>query len=180
VMQYKRVHRPLADIARELNVNAVVEGTVMRSGDRVRITTQLIQARAERHLWAQSYEGDLRDVLRLQSQVAHAVAERIRISLNPREQAALTNKKTVNAEAYESYLKGRYFWHKRTANGLKTAVTYFQQATDQDPTYAPAYSGLADSYALMGDWQYSVLTAREALPKAKAAAAKALELDDTL
>jgi len=180
VMQYKRVRRPLTEIARELNVDAVVEGTVLRSGDRVRITTQLIQVPAERHLWAQSYEGDLRDALTLQSQVAHAVAERIRINLNPQEQAALKNKKTVVPEAYESYLKGRYFWNKRTANGLKTAAAYFQQATEQDPNYAPAYSGLADSYALMGDWQYAVMTAKEALPKAKAAAVKALELDNTL
>src|SRR5262249_22104286 len=147
---------------------------------RVRITTQLIQVPAERHLWAQSYEGDLRDALTLQSQVAHAVAERIRINLNPQEQAALKNKKTVVPEAYESYLKGRYFWNKRTANGLKPAAAYFQQATEQDPKYAPAYSGLADSYALMGDWQYAVMTAKEALPKAKAAAVKALELDNTL
>ena len=179
VMQYKRVHRPLPEIARELNVDAVVEGTVLRSGDRVRITAQLIQVPTEKHLWAQSYEGDMRDALTLQSQVADAVAEQIRINLNPREQAAL-KKKAVNPEAYEAYLKGRYFWNKRTANGLKTAVAYFEQAIDQDPNYAPAYSGLADSYALMGDWQYAVMPPREALPKAKVAAVKALELDSTL
>lgn len=180
VMQYKRVRRPLAEIARELNVDAVVEGTVLRSGDRVRITAQLIQVPAEKHLWAHSYEGDVRDALTLQSQVADAVAEQIRINLNPREQAALKNKKAVNPEAYESYLKGRYFWNKRTANGLKTAAAYFEQAIEQDPNYAPAYTGLADSYALMGDWQYGVMPPKEALPKAKAAAVKALELDNTL
>lgn len=180
VMPYKRVHRPLADIARELNVDAVLEGTVLRSGDRVRITTQLIQVPAERHLWAQSYEGDLRDALTLQSQVAHAVAEQIRINLNPQEQAALQKKKPVDPEAYEAYLKGRYFWNKRTANGLKTAVVYFEQAIKQDPNYAAAYSGLADSYALMGDWQYALMAPTEAFPKAKAAALKALELDNTL
>lgn len=180
VMPYKRVRRPLPEIARELNVDAVVEGTVLRSGNRVRITAQLIQVPAERHLWAQSYEGDVGDVLTLQSQVAHAVADQIRVSLNPREQAVLKNKKTVDPEAYEAYLKGRYFWNKRTANGLNTAVAYFHQAIEQDPTYAPAYSGLADSYALMGDWQYAVMTPKEAFPKAKAAAIKALELDSTL
>lgn len=179
VMQYKRVHRPLAEIARELNVDAVVEGTVLRSGDRVRITAQLIQVPAEKHLWAHSYDGDVRDALTLQSQVADAVAEQIRIKLNPREQAAL-KKKAVDPEAYEAYLKGRYFWNKRTANGLKTAVAYFEQAIEQDPNYAPAYTGLADSYALMGDWQYGVMPPKEALPKAKAAAVKALELDNTL
>jgi TolB-like protein/DNA-binding winged helix-turn-helix (wHTH) protein/Flp pilus assembly protein TadD len=180
VMPYKRVRRPLPEIARELNVDAVVEGTVLRSGNRVRITAQLIQVPAERHLWAQSYEGDVGDVLTLQSQVAHAVADQIRVSLNPREQAVLKNKKTVDPEAYEAYLKGRYFWNKRTANGLKTAVAYFHQAIERDTNYAPAYSGLADSYALMGDWQYAVMTPKEAFPKAKAAAIKALELDSTL
>jgi TolB-like protein/DNA-binding winged helix-turn-helix (wHTH) protein/Flp pilus assembly protein TadD len=180
VMPYKRVRRPLGEIARELNVDAVLEGTVLRSGDRVRITAQLIQVPAERHLWAQSYEGDVRDALTLQSQVAHAVAEQIRINLNPREQAALKKKKPVDPEAYEAYLKGRYFWNKRTANGLKTAVAYFEQAIEQNPTYASAYSGLADSYALLGDWQYAAMTPKEAFPKAKAAAIKALELDSTL
>ena len=180
VVPYKHVHRPLSEIARELNVDAVLEGTVLRSGDRVRITAQLIQVSAERHLWAESYEGDLRDALTLQSQVSHAVAEQIRINLNPQERAALKSKKAVDPEAYEAYLKGRYFWNKRTANGLRTAVAYFEQAIDQDPNYAPAYSGLADSYALMGDWQYGVMPPRVAFPRAKAAAVKALELDNTL
>jgi TolB-like protein/DNA-binding winged helix-turn-helix (wHTH) protein/Flp pilus assembly protein TadD len=180
VMPYKRVRRPLPEIARELNVDAVVEGTVLRSGNRVRITAQLIQVPADIHLWAQSYEGDVRDALTLQSQVAHAIADQIRVSLNPREQAALKNKKAVDPGAYEAYLKGRYFWNKRTAKGLKTAVAYFHQTIEQDPNYAPAYSGLADSYALLGDWQYAVMTPKEAFPKAKAAAIKALELDSTL
>jgi TolB-like protein/Flp pilus assembly protein TadD len=180
VMPYKRVRRSLPEIARELNVDAVVEGTVLRSGNRVRITAQLIQVPGERHLWAQSYEGDIGDVLTLQSQVAHAVADQIRVSLNPQERALLKKKKTVDPEAYEAYLKGRYFWNKRTANGLKTAVAYFHQAIEKDPNHAPAYSGLADSYALLGDWQYAVMTPREAFPKAKAAAIKALELDSTL
>src|ERR1700739_3597911 len=180
VMPYKRVRRSLPEIAHELNVDAVVEGTVLRSGNRVRITAQLIQVPAERHLWAQSYEGDIGDVLTLQSQVAHAIADEIRVSLNSQEQALLKNKKTVDPEAYEAYLKGRYFWNKRTANGLQSAVAYFHQAIEQDPNNAPAYSGLADSYALLGDWQYAVMSPREAFPKAKAAAIKALELDSTL
>jgi len=118
--------------------------------------------------------------LALQNQVARAIAENIRISLKPREEAALKNSKVVNPEAYVSYLKGRYFWNRRSAEGLKAAVAYFNQALDEDSGYAPAYSGLADAYALLGDWEYAVMTPKEALPKAKAAATKALELDRTL
>ncbi len=180
VMAYKGARRPLPQIARELNVDAVVEGTVLRSGDQVRITAQLIEASTDKHLWSQSYEGELRDTLALQSRVASAIADQIRINLTPREQAALKNVKVVNPEAYESYLKGRYFWNKRTADGLKAALAYFKQAIEEDPNYARAYSGLADTYALLGDWQYAVMTPKEAFPKAKAAAIKALELDSSL
>jgi len=180
VMVYKRARKPLPQIARELNVDAVVEGTVLRSGDRVRITAQLIDAFSDKHLWSQSYEGELRDTLALQNQVARTIADQIRINVNPQEQAALKNVKVVNPQAYESFLKGRYFWNKRTADGLKVALAYFNQATDEDPKYAQAYSGLADTYSLLGDWQYAVMTPKEALPKAKAAAIKALELDSGL
>ena len=180
VMAYKGARKPLPQIARELNVDAVVEGTVLRSGDQVRITAQLIEASTDKHLWSQSYEGELRDTLALQSRVASAIADQIRINLTPREQAALKNAKVVNPEAYESYLKGRYFWNKRTADGLKAALAYFKQAIDEDPNYAKAYSGLADTYALLGDWQYAVMTPKEAFPEAKAAAIHALELDNSL
>ncbi len=180
VMVYKGARKPLPQIARELNVDAVVEGTVLRSGDQVRITAQLIEASTDKHLWSQSYEGELRDSLALQNTVARAIADQIRINLTPQEQAALKNVKVVNPQAYESYLKGRYFWNKRTADGLKVALAYFNQAIEEDPKYAQAYSGLADTYALLGDWQYAVMTPKEAFPKAKAAAIKALELDSTL
>jgi TolB-like protein/DNA-binding winged helix-turn-helix (wHTH) protein/Flp pilus assembly protein TadD len=180
VMGYKRARKSLPQIARELNVDAVVEGTVLRSGDQVRITAQLIEASADKHIWSQSYEGELQDTLALQNKVARAIADQIRISLNPQEQAALKNAKVVNPEAYVSYLKGRYFWNKRTADSLKVALAYFNQAIEEDPKYAQAYSGLADTYALLGDWQYAVMTPKEALPKAKAAAIKALELDSAL
>src|ERR1700675_2175462 len=180
VMVYKGARKPLPQIARELNVDAVVEGSVLRSGDQVRITAQLIEASTDKHLWSQSYQGELRDTLALQNRVAGAIADQIRINLTPQEQAALKNEKVVNPEAYESYLKGRYFWNKRTAEGLKAALAYFNQAIDEDPKYAQAYSGLADTYALLGDWQYAVMTPKEALPKAKAAAIKALELDSAL
>jgi TolB-like protein/DNA-binding winged helix-turn-helix (wHTH) protein/Tfp pilus assembly protein PilF len=179
-MTYKHARKPLPQIARELNVDAVVEGTVLRSGDQVRITAQLIEASTDKHLWSQSYEGELRDTLALQNKVASAIADQIRINLNPQEQATLKNAKVVNPEAYESYLKGRYFWNKRTADGLKVALAYFNQAVDEDPKYAQAYSGLADTYALLGDWQYAVMTPKEALPKAKVAAIQALKLDSAL
>jgi TolB-like protein/DNA-binding winged helix-turn-helix (wHTH) protein/Flp pilus assembly protein TadD len=180
VMTYKGVRKPLPQIARELNVDAVVEGTALRSGSRIRITAQLIQASADKHLWAQSYEGDLRDTLALQSKVAREIAGQIRIKLNPQEQAGLKNVKVVNPEAHEDYLKGRYFWNKRTGNDLEKAVDYFNRSINKDPNYAQAYSGLADSYALMGDWEYGVMAPQEAFAKAKAAAIKALALDGTL
>jgi TolB-like protein/DNA-binding winged helix-turn-helix (wHTH) protein/Tfp pilus assembly protein PilF len=180
VMAYKGARKPLPQIARELNVDAVVEGTVLRSGDRVRITAQLIEASTDKHVWSQSYEGELRDTLAVQNRVASAIADQIRINLTPQERAALKNAKVVNPEAYESYLKGRYFWNKRTADGLKVALAYFKQAIEEDPKYAQAYSGLADTYALLGDWQYAVMTPKEAFPEAKAAAIKSLELDSTL
>ena len=179
-MTYKGVRKPVPQIARELNVDAVVEGTALRSGSRVRITAQLIQAAADKHLWAQSYEGDLRDTLALQSKVAREIAGQIRIKLNPQEQAGLKNVNIVNPEAHEDYLKGRYFWNKRTGKDLKKAVDYFNRSIKKDPNYAQAYSGLADSYALMGDWEYGVLAPQEAFAKAKAAATKALALDGTL
>jgi TolB-like protein/DNA-binding winged helix-turn-helix (wHTH) protein/Tfp pilus assembly protein PilF len=180
VMVYKGARKPLPQIARELNVDAVVEGTVLRSGNQVRITAQLIEASTDKHLWSQSYEGELRDTLALQQRVAAAIADQIRINLTPQEQAVLKSAKAINPEAYESYLKGRYFWNKRTADGLKVALAYFNEAIEEDPKYAQAYSGLADTYALLGDWQYAVMTPKEAFPKAKAAAIKALELDSAL
>ncbi len=180
VMVYKGARKPLPQIARELNVDAVVEGTVLRAGDQVRITAQLIDASTDKHLWSQSYEGELRDTLALQDHVARAIAEQIQINLTPREQAALKSVREVNPEAYESYLKGRFFWNKRTGEGLRVALAYFNQAIEEDPKYAQAYSGLADTYALLGDWQYAVMTPAQAYPKAKAAALKAVELDSAL
>jgi TolB-like protein/DNA-binding winged helix-turn-helix (wHTH) protein/Flp pilus assembly protein TadD len=180
VMTYKGAHKTLPEIARDLKVDAVVEGTVLRSGNRVRITAQLILAAADKHLWARSYEGEVGDPLALQKQVARSIAAEIRIELTPHEQAALKNGTRVSPEAYDAYLKGRYFWNKRTADGLRQAIDYFQQVIATNPNYAEAYAGLADSYALAGDWEYGVLAPKEAYPKAKAAAAKALELENTL
>ena len=180
VMTYKSNRKSLTEIARELRVEAVVEGSVLRSSDQVRINAQLIAVPADRHMWAQSYAGDLRDTLALQSRVASAIAEQIRATLDPRERAVLAKSKVVHPEAYEAYLKGRYFWNKRTGDGLKKATAYFARAIEIDPNYAEGYSGLADSYALSGDWKYGVLPGAEAFAHAKAAAAKALALDDSL
>jgi TolB-like protein/DNA-binding winged helix-turn-helix (wHTH) protein/Flp pilus assembly protein TadD len=180
VMTYKSVRKSLPEIARELNVDAVVEGSVQLSGERVRITAQLIQVPADTHMWAQSYDEDLQDTLALQGKVARDISEQIRVTLNGQEQAALVKPKTVNREAYDAYLKGRYFWNKRTGDGLKKAIEYFGHAIEIDPTYAEAYSGLADSYALSGDWEYGVLSPLDAFPQAKAAATKALALDNSL
>ena len=169
VMPYKGVRKPLPQIARELNVDAVVEGTVLRSGKQVRITAQLIRAPADKHLWAQSYEGDVSDTLALQKKVARAIVEQIRIKLTPQEDAVLENVKVVNPEAYENYLKGRYFWNKRTADGLKKASYYFNRAIEGDPNYSLPYTGLADIHQLSDHPQL----AREEVQKA-------LDLDDQL
>jgi TolB-like protein/DNA-binding winged helix-turn-helix (wHTH) protein/Tfp pilus assembly protein PilF len=176
VMTYKGARRLLPQIAHDLNVDAVVEGTVLRSGARVRITAQLILASADKHLWARSYEGDLRDALALQNEVARSIASEVRVELTPHEDALLRARRPMNPLALEPFLKGRYFWNKRTADGLKQAIDYFQQAIEKDPNCAAAYAGLADAYALAGDWQYGVLAPRDAYPKAKEAAIKAVAL----
>jgi len=185
MMQYKGKHKPMPQIARELNVDVIVEGTVMRSGNRVRITAQLIEASNDRHLWAEAYEGDLRNILVLQDEVATAIAREVRAKLNPQEQVRLTSARPVNAEAHEAYLRGLYELHGMIAEptetlksqSLEKAVGYFQQAITHDPNDALAYSGLADTYSNLSTHYRAPL---EVLPKAKAAATRATELDDTL
>jgi TolB-like protein/DNA-binding winged helix-turn-helix (wHTH) protein/Tfp pilus assembly protein PilF len=179
-MEYKGTHKPLSEIARELNVDAVVEGTVLRSGNRVRITAELVQVSTDRHLWAETYESQLGDVLGLQSQVASAIVNEIRINLTPEEQQRLATSRTVNGPAYEDYLKGRYYWNKRSEQGLSRAVEYFQAATTQDPRYALAYAGLADCYDLLGTTIIGAIPTKDAAAKARAAASKALDIDPTL
>jgi TolB-like protein/DNA-binding winged helix-turn-helix (wHTH) protein/Flp pilus assembly protein TadD len=176
-MQYKNTHKSTPQIARELNVDALVEGTVLCVGNRVRIRTQLIYAPADRHVWAQAYERDLQDVLTLQANLAQDIASEIQLKLTS-EQRANLSARSVDPEAHELYLKGRYFWNKRDAAGFTKAIDYFQQAIARDPTYAAAYAGLADSYALSGGFNLNPV--EEAMPKAKAAAEKALELDGNL
>lgn len=177
-MQLKGTTKKMPQIASELDVDAIVEGSVERAGDQVRITAQLIDAPHDRHLWAKSYERNLRNVLSLQEEVAQAIANEIKIKLTPRERNLLTNARPVNADVYEDYLKGRYYWNQRTEEGFRTAINYFSEATKKDPNYALGYSGLAHAYILLGE--YSLLPAKEAFTNAREAAAKALELDDTL
>src|SRR5262249_36049281 len=161
----------LPEIGRKLHVEAVIEGSVQRMGDRVQITVQLIHAATDRHLWAERYERDVRDVLALQNEVARAVAEAIQVQLTPDEQGRLARTHPINQEAYEAYLKGHYFLDKRTLAGFQKAAEYFQQATDRQPDYAQAYAGLAYGYVLQGN--FSVRPPREVMPKARAAALKA-------
>jgi TolB-like protein/DNA-binding winged helix-turn-helix (wHTH) protein len=173
VMRYKGTKKPLPEIARELNVDAIVEGTVQRSGDRVRITANLLHAPSDRHLWAQTYERSLGDALTLEGEVARAIANEVKIKLTPEEHA-----RPVNPEAHRLCLLGRFHWNKRTEEGLKTAIDYFQRAIEIDPAYAPAYAGIADSYLGLTDWGF--LPPKEAVPRVKAAAQKALEIDGSL
>jgi TolB-like protein/Flp pilus assembly protein TadD len=180
VMKYKGVRsKSIPEIARELGgADRIVEGTVLRSGDRVRISVQLIDASTDTHLWAETYERALQDVLTLQVDVARAIAEEIRVKLTPEEQAQLRRTRRVNAEAYELYLKGRYHWNKRNLPGLTKGAEYFQQAIDCDPTYAAAYAGLADTASRMGFWTDA--PPEEACARGKVAALRAIEMDNTL
>jgi TolB-like protein/Flp pilus assembly protein TadD len=179
-MAYKGTHKPLPQIANELNVDAVVEGTVMRVGNRVRITAELVQVSTDHHLWADTYESPIGDVLALQNRVSSAIADEIRINLTEEDKERLAKKPAVGPEAYEDYLKGRYYWNKRSGEGFTKAIGYFEQATRRDPQYALAYAGLADCYGIIGATIYGSVPAAEAAPKAKAAAVRALEIDPSL
>jgi TolB-like protein/DNA-binding winged helix-turn-helix (wHTH) protein/Tfp pilus assembly protein PilF len=177
-MQYKGTHKTLPQIARELNVDVVLEGAVLRSGNRIRITTQLVEASTDRHIWAQSYERDLGDVLALQDELARAVATAVKIKLSPEEQNGLAKVRSVNPEAYEAYLKGRYEWNEWTEEHLWRSVENFEQATRKDPGYAPAWAGLSDSYSLLALFDF--VPHQAGMERSRVAALKALELDDTL
>ena len=178
VMQFKGKDRPpTPDIARKLDVDAVVEGSVSRSGDKVRITAQLIDARADKHLWAQSFERSSRDVLALQAELASAIAREVNVRLTPSEQSRLTAPRSVNPEAHDAYLKGRYFFNRPSDDNLQKAIGQFEDAVRLSPTFAPAFSGLSDAYLWAG-YNEGFLTATEAKPRARAAAEKAVELDD--
>ena len=176
-MQYKGTKKSLPEIGRELNVDSVLEGSVLRAGDRVRITVQLIRASTDGHLWAETYDRDLKDVLPLQGQVARTIANQIKVTLSPEEQSRLTPPPAVNSKAHEDYLKGLYYLHRNTEGDLRAAIEYFQHTTEQDPNYASGFSGLASAYATLSS---TYRAPREVMPQAKAAALRALELDQNL
>jgi TolB-like protein/DNA-binding winged helix-turn-helix (wHTH) protein/Flp pilus assembly protein TadD len=178
VERYKQGNRTLPDIARELGVDAVVEGTVTRSGDRVRITAQLVDALSDQHLWAESYERDLKDVLSLQDGVAGQIAGQVGIRTGAGQQTPIASTRQVDPEAHEAYLKGNFYSSRSTCNGSQKGLAYYQQAVAKDPTFAAAYAGLAQTYFTLGDWHCSPY--EEAFAKSKAAALRALELDPTL
>jgi len=178
VMQYKEARKPLRQIAKELGVEGIIEGSVMRSGGRVRITAQLIDAHQDRHLWASNYEREMTDVLALQSEVVRAIVGEIRVQVTPQEEVRLASVRPVDPEAYELCLKGWHIRWKDTPEGFLKAVEYFQRAINVDPSYAPAHAGLSDAYFTAA--QYNVLPFKDLMSKAKAAARRALELDEGL
>ena len=179
-MAYKGTRKPLSEIARDLNVDAVVEGTVLRVGNRVRITAELVQVSTDHHLWADTYESQMGDVLALQNRVSSAIVNEIRINLTPEEREQLAKAPAVSPEAYENYLKGLYYWNKRSDENLAKAISYFDRAAHLDPDYALAYAGLSDCYAIISAEIFGTMAAAEAAPRAKAAALRALQLDPTL
>ena len=180
VVQYKGTKKPLPQIARELRVDAVVEGAVQRSGDKVEITVQLIHGPSDRHLWAKSYERGLRDVLDLQREVTHSITDEIRAKLTSKEKARLASSRSTNSEAYQDYLEGHFLLWRQGAGDARKGMAYFQRAIQKDPNYALAYAGIAECYITLGQPWTGALPPKEILPKAKAAASKALAIDDSL
>ena len=178
VERYKETKRPIVEIAHELGVDAVVEGTVMRAGDRVRITAQLIDARTDNHLWAESYERDLRDVLGLQGEVARQIAIEIGTNLKTGEHAGVANNAVVDPDAHEDYLRGIFYWNRSDCDGFRKGLEYFQHSVSKDSHFAPPYVGIAQSYFTLAD--FGCLPSDDALPKSKTAAVRALELDPSL
>ena len=176
--RYKSSPDDLPQIAKRLGVSSILEGSVQKTGDRVRVTVQLINAASDAHLWAETYDRNLTDVFAAESDIAKMIADTLRAKLSGSEQQAIAVRPTQNAEAHQLYLRGRYFWNKRTGADLKKAIDYFNQAIGKDPNYALAYAGLADAYVLLS--AYAEASPKESLPQAKAAALKALELDSTL
>jgi TolB-like protein/DNA-binding winged helix-turn-helix (wHTH) protein/Tfp pilus assembly protein PilF len=179
-MQYNGRKKPLPQIARELHVDAIVEGGVMRSGGRVRITAQLVKAANDRQIWAESYERELRDVLVLQNEIAGDIAERVEAQITADDRQRLATARVLDPTAHEEYLKGRFFWNKRTESGYMDAIDHFQRAIQIDPNYPEPYAGMADAYALLGSLGGASIPRREAMNNARSSARKALALDPTL
>jgi serine/threonine protein kinase/tetratricopeptide (TPR) repeat protein len=180
IMGFKNTNKPLPEIANSLHVDALVEGSIQRSGQRVKVNARLIRASGsqEQQVWARSYERDLSDVLTLQTELAMAIANEVRIQLTQNEKDRLAEGRSINPEAHEAYLAGRYYWNKRTGEGLEKSISYLEKAIAKDPKYALAYAALADSYHLLPE--LSNVSVGEAFPKARTAALKALEIDDSV
>jgi TolB-like protein/DNA-binding winged helix-turn-helix (wHTH) protein len=178
VMRYKRTRKPLPEIARELHVDAIVEGTVQRSGNRVRVTANLLHAQSDHHLWAKSYERNLGDILTLQDEVARAIADQIKAKLTTQQQVRLTATRPVNPEALESYLKGRFYWNNLSPKALEVSLHYFERSLEKDPGFALGYAGIAEVWHARN--QMRLARPSEAARRVKAAAARALALDKTL
>jgi TolB-like protein/Tfp pilus assembly protein PilF len=177
-MQYKSTDKTVQQIGRELGVSHLLEGSVRRAGDRLRITAQLIRVSDETHLWAESYERNLHDILALQGELARAIAREIQIKLTVREQRRLDSAASINPQAHEAYLKGRHLWNRRTEDGMRKSIAQYEEAIRQHPDYAMAYAGVSDSYVMLAC--RGMVPAKETFRKAKAAARKALELDPEL
>ena len=175
VLQYRNRPKPVAEVARELGVETLVEGSVVRQGDRVRVTAQLIDARRDRHLWTESYDRDVRDVLRLQAEVAANVARRVRVTLSPEDRAELQTQGSVDPVAFDEAMRGRALWGKRSEAALEEAVRHYRTAVERDPGFAAAWSGLADAYCALG--YTSIGPPSESFPLAREAAVRALQLD---
>ncbi len=175
VMHFKDTQLSVTEIANALGVDAVVEGSVMREGSRIRVHAQLIRGATDEHFWSETYDRELRDVLSLQSDVAQSIARRVEVTITGEEHARLSSARTVDPEAYEAYLKGRFYWNKRTADSMPKAALYFEQAISKEPGYGAAYSGLADCNSGLA-W-HGFMSPAEVLPKAYAAAQKAVEID---
>lgn len=178
VMCFKGSRMPMREIAWQLGVDAVVEGSVAVAGQKIRIRVQLVNAASEQHLWAESFERELRDIVALHAEIAHEIASQVRTRLMAGNEARLPNARTVKPAAYEAYLKGRFFWNKRTEADLNKSIQYFEQSIALDPDCGLAFAGLADAYVLLGIFGLS--PPKDVYPKAKAAAARALQLDETL
>jgi TolB-like protein/Tfp pilus assembly protein PilF len=176
--RFKSAPDDLPAIAKQLGVANVLQGSVQRSTDAVRVNVQLVKADTDTHLWADTFDRKLTDIFAVESEIAKTIAETLRAKLRSSEERAISFSPTADLEAHELYLKGRYLWNRRTAENLKKALNYFQQAVEKDPNYALAYAGIADTYSVMP--AYSAGSPQDCLPRAKAAAEKALELDDSL
>ena len=177
-MRYKSTTKTIHQIGQDLGVSHVLEGSVRRAGDRVRVAAQLIRVSDETHLWAETYEGNWHDILALQIEVAKAIAREIEIKLTPHEQRRLDRTPVIDAQAHEAYLKGRHFWSKRTEEGMRKSIEYFQLAIGHQPNFAAAYDGVADAYTMLAC--RGVSPARETFHKAKIAARKALQIEPDL